>query len=386
MRVCIIRNAEARTNAGMMRIVDALSHGGYIHCLLSRSRYVNPVDKKVIRKDIMYKGNNVANYEIQLPGETGKGISNIFQLFRYQIIVFKWLISNRMNYDAIHAFDLDAGFPSIISSIFTRKPIVYHIADFYVDSRPGIPKQIKKIVRRLECLVISRAEVTIICTEERAEQIKGSNPKKLIVIHNSPSENHEVNKSKVKSENLFSDSNSLVLCYVGGLEERRFIKSVINVISENKDYELKIAGMGNLENLVKQSTQETTNIEYCGRVDYSEALKMYASCDIMFAIYDPTVPNHYYSAPNKVYEAMMLGKPIIVAKGTGVDKLVEKEGIGICIDYSERDLQIALDYIRQNPKEIKEMGDRAKKVFELYSWDRMKKRLIDSYEEIKKNS
>ncbi|MFA5603119.1 MAG: glycosyltransferase, partial [Bacilli bacterium] len=133
------------------------------------------------------------------------------------------------------------------------------------------------------------------------------------------------------------------------------------------------------------STEKTENIKYYGRVNYSEALKMYSTCDIMFAIYDPTVPNHRYSAPNKVYEAMMLGKPIIVSKGTGVDKIVEKEKIGICIDYTEKDLQNALDYLTENPKVIKEMGNRAKKVFESYSWDRMRDRLINLYEEIERS-
>ena len=53
-------------------------------------------------------------------------------------------------------------------------------------------------------------------------------------------------------------------------------------------------------------------------IDYESALELYAKCDLMFALYDPAIPNHRYSAPNKVYEAMLLGKPIIVAEGTGV--------------------------------------------------------------------
>ena len=34
----------------------------------------------------------------------------------------------------------------------------------------------------------------------------------------------------------------------------------------------------------------------------------------MTAIYDPNISNHYYAAPNKFYEALMLGKPLIMVK------------------------------------------------------------------------
>jgi len=104
----------------------------------------------------------------------------------------------------------------------------------------------------------------------------------------------------------------------------------------------------------------------------------------MFAVYDPAVPNHRYSAPNKVYEAMMLGKPLIVAKNTGFDVLIEKEGIGLSIEYSQQAFQQALDNCLANPDVLKEMGKRAKKIYAKYSWSAMRERLLQAYKEIEK--
>ena len=109
---------------------------------------------------------------------------------------------------------------------------------------------------------------------------------------------------------------------------------------------------------------------------------MNAKGDIMFAIYDPVVPNHKYSAPNKVYEAMRYGKPIIVAKGTGIDKLVEREKMGISIDYTNESFEEVLKYISTNINEIKYMGKRAKMAYDFYSWCEMKKRIINIYRDI----
>ena len=59
-------------------------------------------------------------------------------------------------------------------------------------------------------------------------------------------------------------------------------------------------------------------------------------------MYDPNVPNHRYSAPNKFYEALALGKPIVVAKGTGIDVEVERLGVGIAETFSAQGLEHGL--------------------------------------------
>ncbi|MDX8344150.1 glycosyltransferase family 4 protein [Rossellomorea sp. YZS02] len=385
MKVCIIRNAEAKTNAGMLRVVDALTDGGYEPFFLSRNRSQKKGERKILESKYDVKDKLVENYEFQIPSKTGRGVSNISQLLVYQLIVFCWLLSNNKKFDSIHAFDLDAGIPSLIVTKLFKKPLVYHIADFYVDSRPGIPRKIKSWIRKLEYKIISSANVTIICTEERINQIKGSSPKKLEVIHNTPvnigPEETETARSN-KLNTKLNHTESFRLCYVGSLEEKRFIKSLINVVSQDQRIQLEIAGVGNLENYVSEASNQYSNVNFHGKVDYNRALDLYTTCDAMFAIYDPSIPNHKFSAPNKVYESMMLGKPIIVAKGTGIDKIVQSEKIGISINYSEKDFKESLDYLLRNPQIVNEMGERSKEVFKLYSWSTMKDKLIKIYNEI----
>lgn len=377
MKICIIRNAEARTNAGMLRIVDALTHGGHEPVLLSRNRHTRTFSAKIITRPLP-SNPSVVNYEIQLADVAGRGLNNIFHLIIYQIRVLLWLLRHGKAFDAFHAFDLDAGFPALLAAKLHRRPLIYHIADFYTDSRPGIPGKLKGLVRSLEFFVIARAALTIICTEERAKQIEGSKPRKLLVIHNSPICQPEIPTSPRRGD------SRLHLCYVGSLEEKRFIRSALEVVARDPRVQLTIAGMGTLEKFVEEASGRHPNINYLGRVSYQEALQLYSACDLMFAVYDPAVPNHRYSAPNKVYEAMMLGKPLIVAKNTGFDVLIEKEGIGLGIEYSQQAFQQALDNCLANPDVLKEMGKRAKKIYAKYSWSAMRERLLQAYKEIEK--
>src|SRR5699024_5719507 len=157
------------------------------------------------------------------------------------------------------------------------KKYVYHIADFYADSRGGYPNFIKKIIRKFEYIVINRAEVTIICTEDRVKQIEGSKPKKLVIVHNTPIVSDEIINSAKRNIEEHKNKESLTFTYVGGLTERRFIKSVINVIKKYPRVTLNIAGMGKLNDFVQKASVENENINFLGMIDYKDALNLYSS-------------------------------------------------------------------------------------------------------------
>lgn len=382
MKVCIIRNAEAKSNAGIYRIVDSLLDLGYKPITLTRSRFNNK-SGKFSYKPFKFRGTDIENYELQYQTEVGRGIKSIFQLLIYQFTTTIWLLKNRNKFDVIHAFDLDSGIPAVISSILTKKKLIYHVADFYIDSRQGIPSKLKNFVKQLEYFLISRADATIVCTEERKEQIKGSKPKKLYVVHNSPIvlSREELLLNSEHKENGELNSG-LTLGYVGGLTEPRFIKQVLNIVKNNQKLNLKIAGFGYLESLVEETAKNYDNISFFGRISYENALKLYSECDLMFAMYDPTVQNNKYSAPNKVYEAMMLGLPIIVAKGTGIDGLVESEKIGLSVNYGEKEFDEALKILINDKKRLSEYKKNSKKSFKKYSWNKMKKVVQQIYKDL----
>jgi glycosyltransferase involved in cell wall biosynthesis len=378
MRVCIIRNAEARSNAGIIRIMDALIDKDAKPITLTRSRFSERKNGKFLYKPFKYKNQLISNYEMQFKTDMGRGIRNLFQLILYQILITLWLMKNSGKYDAIHAFDLDAGIPALICSKLKRKKFIYHIADFYIDSRQGIPSKLRKYVRILEYSVISKADTTIICTEERREQIKNSNPKKLYVVHNTPVEQYQL-ENRIRNKDEINNNGLLTLGYVGGLFETRFIRQIIDFVKNNPNVRLNIAGLGPMEPLVKEAADNHHNIIYYGRISYEDALVLYSQCDVMFAMYDPSIPNHKYSAPNKVYEAMMLGMPIIVAKGTGIDKLVETEKIGFSIEYSKKEFCNTIQYILEHKELLKQFEINSHEAFNKYSWKNMKEKVQDIY-------
>ena len=382
MRVLIARNSDAPTNANIRRVLEALTSAGHSVVVLSRNRACDESLKGYIKKTIKINNLEIDNYELQLSGKTERGMKNFTTLKSYMDILKSWMKGNVDKFDAIHAFDLDTGLVAKKIAKSYNKHLVYHIADFYVDSRAKIPGPLKFIIRSMEYSIINYEDNTIICTEERKDQIAGARPRKLTVVHNTPSIDFDV--SSYIDQSMDPD-HKLTLAYIGVLSKRRFIDQAVDCMMGMKDSQMILAGGGDLVDFVKERAEKTDNIKYKGKVDYEDTFDIYSKSDLMFAVYNPQIMNHKYSAANKIYEAMLLKKPIIVARGTSMDKIVERYDIGFVIDYDKNEFRDLLYKLEKDRSIIDKKVENMQGVYENYSWETMKKRLIDVYSDLERD-
>lgn len=308
----------------------------------------------------------------------GSGLNNIIPLALFNFALIWYLFRNAKNYDIIHACDFDVVLPAIFVRLILKKKVVYDIFDFYSEMLRNTPKFIKFILKRLDIKLIGIADAVIIADESRRKQISGSNPKKLVVIYNSP----ELSDKCIESGFI---SSSFRLVYVGLLQRERGIMQIIHILKDKPDWKLDLAGYGGDEDVILESLNGMSNVKYHGRVSYLEALKMSSMANVIFATYDPVIPNHRYSSANKLFEAMALGKPIVVARGTGMDEIVTKFDLGYVVDYGDIDqlMSVLNDLSMWTPEKKRRFSVHAKKVYEEhFAWKIMKYRLIHLYEQL----
>jgi len=221
------------------------------------------------------------------------------------------------------------------------------------------------------------ANAVIIVDDSRVKQIEGAKYNQLVVIYNSPHITLQVDENRKKT--------GLTVGYVGLLQKERGIFEMIEVIKDHPEWKMVIGGNGGEEEEVRFMVREISNVKFVGQVPYKETISIYSNSDVMFATYDPSIPNHKYSSANKLFEAMMLGIPIIVARGTGMDEVVRRYDLGFVVEYgNKKQLEDALANIASwDEQKRREFSERARRVYqENFSWDIMEKRLIDLYEKI----
>jgi len=310
-----------------------------------------------------------------LKADYARGLLNILPLLRWQLGLLSWLLKHRRGYDLIHACDFDTILPALLVKMLFGKKVIYDIFDFYADHLRATPHIIKIFIRSIDLWAIGVANAIILVDESRLNQIESSKPKRIAFIYNSPEEDQMPCSKKEKS------NSELRIGYVGLLQVERGLLKVLEIMQKHPAWFLDIAGFGGDEAKIVNASAELSNVKFHGRVTYQKALEISNNVDVLFALYDPRIPNHRYSSPNKVFEAMMLGKPIIVASGTNMDQIVSVVESGLVVEYDNlHSIELAFEHLSQNPELLEELGGNAREAYdEKYSWKIMQQRLLDLY-------
>lgn len=309
------------------------------------------------------------------------GFKNLFGVLKYQIITLIYLLKMAKEIAVFYAVDFLMGVPFFLASVLLKKPFVYHIADRFVDSYklPGI---LRPIFASFEKLLITKARFVIVPSESRIDNTLEKCRDKVVVIYNTP---EDVCRNSI--DGCFRgtyERGRLKLAYFGVLSQDRFIKQLCEAVRNNDKLELDIGGYGALQEFVEEASKSCKRIKFFGSVPYEDVLRIQAASNLLVAMYDPSITNNANAAPNKLYEAMMLGKPIIVAKGMGIDEFVEDNRIGFVVAYNLSDFEHLIKHITEcDPQTLEAIGMRGRKLYETYySWQLMRERLMNTVKKV----
>ncbi len=360
MKVILVRSRSI--DSAIFKLADTLSKNGHSVTLLVWDRQNNLKEEN--------KGYNIHKFSLNAPYDR---FTVIFYLPLWWIFELYFLLSHKA--DIIHACDLDTLWPAIFAKTLKRSTLYYIIYDFYADNLKKLPGFVRKTIAFSEKSGIKFCEILFLVDESRYEQVEGAEIRKLVFIYNSPLDYPYIHEE--------SKNDNFTLFYAGLLDESRGLKHIIEAIKELKFIKLIIAGNGNYSNEINNASNLNTNIKYLGWIDYTEVLEMSHHADILFAFYDPEIPNNRYASPNKLFESMMCGKPIIINSETYASKIVQNENCGITVEYGNvKDIKFAI-YQLYNCRDLREkQGKNGRMAYETkYSWKIMEKRLLDAYEE-----
>jgi len=365
--------------------------------ILIRSRSIDPSIHKVAKA----LSNNGYNVKVLLWDRTGKrNIQNIngyivihcgikaphdkitasFFLPLWWLYEFFFLIIEPAK--IIHACDLDTLLPAIIIKLIKRVKLCYSIYDFYADNLPIAFTFIRKAVAFLEKFGIGLCDAVFIVDPTRYEQIKGSSIKRLAVLYNSPPDYFERKDSIALKTKANSD---LILFYAGVIHRSRGLIEILKALRDMDGVKLIVAGLGPdvkiFENLPKILRNK---VEYIGFISYEEVIRRTLEADVILALYDPKIPNNRYASPNKLFEAMMCAKPIIVNRETSAAKMIRKEGCGLIVPYGDINaIKNAIKLMKDSYDLRLLLGRNGRIAYKnRYSWRLMIKKLIHVYDQI----
>jgi glycosyltransferase involved in cell wall biosynthesis len=189
-----------------------------------------------------------------------------------------------------------------------------------------------------------------------------------------------------KNEYVPPDNEIFTLVYIGGLGEGRFLRESVEICQGLDGMRFRIAGFGILGNALKQTAEKDPfgNIEFLGKIPMERVIPETAKGDAILCMLNPSNMNNRIGPPNKLFEAMVTGRPVIATKGTYSGNLVEELKMGLAIEFDDKSLKTAIIKLRDDPKLREEFGKNAlKAAIEMYNWEKQEEKLVLIYEKIK---
>ncbi len=176
------------------------------------------------------------------------------------------------------------------------------------------------------------------------------------------------------------------VCYVGAMTTIRGLEELVEAMHLVKsNARLSIAGVFSEASLEKKC-RESRGWEH---VDYFGFLPRAGAHDVMHASMAGVVtflpaPNHIDAQPNKMFEYMSAGVPVIASNFPLWKEIIEGNACGICVDpENPADIALAINKIIEDPISARKMGERGRAaVLDKYNWPAEIPKLLAVYDQV----
>ena len=183
-------------------------------------------------------------------------------------------------------------------------------------------------------------------------------------------------------------SRPSVVAYIGGLTHERGARELVTamgLVSQSTDVRLAMAGVlrpAPLELELKE-LPGWERIDFLGWRSRDEVSKLLGDARIGLVTFLPA-PNHIEAQPNKLFEYMSAGIPLVASNFALWSEIVSQHRCGILVDpTSPEEIAQAIDWILANPVEAAAMGERGRDaVTKYYNWQAESRTLLDFYSRI----
>ncbi|MFD1789239.1 hypothetical protein ACFSC3_16915 [Sphingomonas floccifaciens] len=264
-------------------------------------------------------------------GGYGRRLRGLAARLRWMIFIVTRMIAYRKRYGIVHAVDFDTAIIGVPLGRILGKTVVYDA----FDSIGAILGQgrLGSVMMSLERRWISAASVVIFPDPVRLTQYGVARTPATAIISNIPDVPDYVPQ-------LSKNHNILRVVYIGTLEARHrgleYIPEICEALTGR--IEFVVGGTGELHQFFIDKAANIRNLSYIGHQTYSDALGQMAKADVMYGPYLLSAPAHRYASPNKMYEHLVLAKPLVTNVGTPPAALVAEAGSGFLFDGTLADL------------------------------------------------
>ena len=293
--------------------------------------------------------------------------------------------------DIYHASELTALPASFITAALRRKPIIFEAHELYIDKPEtslAFWRPLGGLLIRLLSLILPRCQGVISVSPPIIKEIQNRyHVPEVTLLRNVPTY-AVVPKSDRLRQHLGLDAKMRIALYQGGLQLNRGLDKLI-CAAAFLDPDITIVLMGKYTGSTQQELETLLENEGAGDrvkilppVPYRELLTWTVSADLGLVV----LPLDYslsirWCLPNKLFEYMMVGLPILASPLEAVTEVITNYDVGrIVSSLTPEDIGAAINTMLADDTALAQMSRNALEAARNeFNWDKESRQLIKLY-------
>ncbi|BBE17082.1 glycosyl transferase, group 1 family protein [Aquipluma nitroreducens] len=252
----------------------------------------------------------------------------------YNIRLFLYLLKSEI--DVFVANDLDTLPANYLASRIKHKPLIYDSHEYFTEVPELIGRPVVKAIwLRLEKLLVPKVDAAYTVCDSIAEVYRDLYKVDFKVVRNLPvCSMFEEPKHQEKAP----DQPKIIL-YQGALNLGRGVGAAIRSIPYLDGVELWLVGDGDQTSELKQLVIEMkleSKVKFLGRLPLHKLREVTLQADLGISLEEDLGLNYRFALPNKLFDYIQAGVPVLVSNLPEMMQIVEHYRIGIIAETHQR--------------------------------------------------
>ncbi len=307
-----------------------------------------------------------------------KSVGNLFHSVLYQRRLLA--LALKTGADVFHAHDLDALAVCAAAAWLRRARLVYDSHELWLHSTrhlEGTDRLFMFLERLAEKTLAPRADAVIAVTPGRARKMERMYPSvSPVVVANYPPEAAPEPSDPTLRKALGAGEGDFLFLYQGVICPHRGLEQLADASAMLEGSPATVAVLGHdagggALRAYAGKLGPGARIVFHPPVKSEELHRYTASADAGLVLLQGSCLNHILSLPNKLFEYMMAGIPVLACDLPEIARVIRKHGCGFIVDPADPEaVARAMRDMAADPGEARRMGERGRAAaLSHYTWD-----------------
>lgn len=296
----------------------------------------------------------------------------------YNIRLFFYLLFAKV--DLIYANDLDTLPAAFLAAKIRRKKIIYDTHEYFTETPELVNRpKVQAVWEKIEHFIFPKLSDIITVNDSIAELYKKKYKKNLQVVRNIPP-TYLPPRLKTRKELGLPEDKHILILQGTGINKDRGAEEVISAMQYLQNCILLIVGSGDVLRTLQKMTMELQledKVIFKPKMPFEELRQYTCNSDLGLAVDKDTNLNYRFSLPNKLFDYIHAGIPVLASNLPEIKKIINRYDIGYFLEnHDPKNIASTIERIFENDERYKILKKNTEKARKELCWENEENNLV----------